>query len=42
MERFNAVTMDDIKRVSAEVLSAEKVLAVIGPFTAEKLDHLLH
>ncbi len=42
MERFNAVTMDDIKRVSAEVLSAEKVLAVIGPFTAKKLDHLLH
>jgi predicted Zn-dependent peptidase len=41
MERFNAVTMDDIKRVSAEVLSAEKVLAVIGPFTAKKLDHLL-
>ena len=41
MERFNAVTMDDIKRVSAEVLSAEKVLAVIGPFTAEKLEHLL-
>ena len=33
VERFNAVTMDDIKRVSAEVLSAEKVLAVIGPFT---------
>jgi len=41
MERFNAVTMDDLKRVSAEVLSAEKVLAVIGPFTAEKLEHLL-
>ncbi len=41
MERFEAVTMDDIKRVSAEVLSAEKVLAVIGPFTADKLEHLL-
>ncbi len=42
MERFHAVTMDDIKRVSAEVLSAEKVLAVIGPFEPEALDHLLH
>jgi predicted Zn-dependent peptidase len=41
MERFNAVTMDDIRRVSAEVLSAEKALAVIGPFTAEKLEHLV-
>ena len=42
MERFNAVTMDDIKRVSAEVLSAEKVLAVIGPFTPEQLEPLVH
>jgi predicted Zn-dependent peptidase len=41
MERFEAVTMDDIKRVSAEVLSADKVLAVIGPFTPEKLEHLV-
>jgi predicted Zn-dependent peptidase len=41
MERFNAVTMDDVRRVSAEVLSAEKALAVIGPFTAEKLEHLV-
>jgi predicted Zn-dependent peptidase len=41
MERFDAVSMDDLKRVSAEVLSAEKVLAVIGPFTAEKLEHLV-
>jgi predicted Zn-dependent peptidase len=42
MERYDAVTMDDLRRVSAEVLSAEKVLAVIGPFTPEKLDHLIH
>jgi predicted Zn-dependent peptidase len=42
MERYNAVTMEDIKRVSAEVLSAEKVLAVIGPFTPEQLEPLVH
>jgi predicted Zn-dependent peptidase len=42
MERFSAVTMDDLRRVSAEVLSAEKVLAVIGPFTPESLEHLIH
>jgi predicted Zn-dependent peptidase len=41
MDRFDAVTMDDVRRVSAEVLSAEKALAVIGPFTAEKLEHLV-
>ena len=41
MERYDAVTMDDVRRVSAEVLSAEKVLAVIGPFTPEKLEHLV-
>jgi len=41
MERYEAVTMDDLRRVSAEVLSAEKVLAVIGPFTPEKLEHLI-
>ena len=41
MERFEAVTMDDLRRVSAEVLSAEKVLAVIGPFTPEGLEPLV-
>ena len=41
MERFEAVSMDDIRRVSAEVLSADKVLAVIGPFAAEDLEHLV-
>jgi predicted Zn-dependent peptidase len=41
MERYEAVTMDDLRRVSAEVLSAEKVLAVIGPFTPDKLEHLI-
>ena len=42
MERYHAVTMDDVKRVSAEVLSAEKVLAVFGPFSPENLEHLVN
>jgi len=41
MERFDAVTMADLRRVSASVLSAEKVMAVIGPFTREKLEPLV-
>ncbi len=41
MERFNAVTMDDLKRVSAEVLTDDKVLAVIGPFEPSSLEHLV-
>ena len=41
MERFNAVTMDDLKRVSGEVLSDDKVLAVIGPFEPASLEHLV-
>lgn len=41
MERFDAVTMDDLRRVSAEALNREKVLAVIGPFTREKLEPLV-
>ncbi|HSK46664.1 MAG TPA: pitrilysin family protein [Coriobacteriia bacterium] len=41
MERFDAVTMDDIMRVSGDVLSREKVLAVIGPFTKEQLQPLV-
>jgi predicted Zn-dependent peptidase len=42
MERFEAVTIEDIRRVSAEVLSAEKVLTVIGPFTHDQLHHLVN
>jgi predicted Zn-dependent peptidase len=42
IERYDAVTVDDVRRVSAEVLSAEKVLAVIGPFSAEELEPLVH
>ena len=41
MERFDSVTMEDIKRVSADVLSRQKVLAVIGPFTRERLEPLV-
>ncbi len=41
LERFNAVTMDDIKRVSSDVLSHDKVLAVIGPFSNDGLAHLV-
>lgn len=41
MDRFNAVTMEDLRRVIADALSAEKVLAVIGPFTNEQLEPLV-
>jgi predicted Zn-dependent peptidase len=42
VERFDAVTMEDLRRVSADVLSAEKVLAVIGPFDRDRLMPLVH
>ncbi len=41
VRRVDAVTDEDAKRVAHEVLSQEKVLAVIGPFTAEDLQHLV-
>jgi predicted Zn-dependent peptidase len=41
MDRFNSVTMEDLMRVSAEAFSHQKVLAVIGPFTEEKLAPLV-
>ncbi len=41
VERFDAVTMDDLKRVSAAVLDREKVLAVIGPFDRAELEPLV-
>jgi predicted Zn-dependent peptidase len=37
VERFDAVTMEDLERVAASVLDRQKVLAVIGPFTEEQL-----
>lgn len=41
MERIDAVTMADLMRVSGDVLSKDKVLAVIGPFTNEQLEPLV-
>jgi predicted Zn-dependent peptidase len=35
--RMTAVTMDDIKRVAAEVLTSDTTLAVIGPFEPEQV-----
>ena len=35
IERMNALTLDDVKRVAARVLTAETTLAVIGPFEPE-------
>lgn len=37
VERFDAVTMEDLERVAGSVLDRQKVLAVIGPFTEEQL-----
>jgi len=41
VERFDSVTMDDLRRVSAEVLSADKVLAIIGPHDEDEVAGLL-
>ncbi len=41
VERFDSVTMEDLKRVSSSVLDREKVLAVIGPFKPERLEPLV-
>jgi predicted Zn-dependent peptidase len=41
VERFDAVTMDDVRRLSATVLSQEKALAVIGPFTEDQFTELV-
>ncbi len=40
IRRVDAVTNEDAKRVANGLLSAEKVLAVIGPFSAKDLQHL--
>jgi predicted Zn-dependent peptidase len=32
IERLNAVTMDDVKRVALRVLAAPTTLAIVGPF----------
>lgn len=41
VERFDAITMEDLKRVAAGVLERERVLAVIGPFTRQQLEPLV-
>ncbi len=41
VERFDAVTMEDLERVTSSVLDREKALAVIGPFTHEQLEPLV-
>jgi len=33
--RTEAVTRDDLRRVADRVATAERVLAVVGPFTAD-------
>ncbi len=41
VDRFDAVTMDDLERVAKTVLEGDKALAVIGPFTREGLEPLV-
>jgi predicted Zn-dependent peptidase len=41
VERVDSLTAADVRRVAEEVLSAEKVLAVIGPFSEGDLEHLM-
>ena len=42
VERFDAVTMEDLERVAGTVLDRQKVLAVIGPFTEEQLESVVN
>lgn len=42
VERFDAVTMDDLERVAGTVLDRQKVLAIIGPFTEEQLESVVN
>jgi predicted Zn-dependent peptidase len=41
MERLDAVTLDDIKRVAGEVLGGDQALAVIGPVDPDEVSALL-
>jgi len=40
IDRLSAVTLADVKRVAAKVLTAETTIAVIGPFSDERLNKL--
>ena len=39
--RIDKVTLDDILRVADDVFSAERVLALIGPYSASDVEHLV-
>jgi predicted Zn-dependent peptidase len=41
VERYAAVTLDDIHRVAVATLGGPRTLAVVGPHTAEEIDRLL-
>ncbi|MDP2181930.1 MAG: pitrilysin family protein [Actinomycetota bacterium] len=41
VERINAVTAADIKRVAEETFGSERVLAILGPHSAESVSHLV-
>jgi predicted Zn-dependent peptidase len=41
VERIDAVTGDDVKRLAAELFGAPRVLAVIGPMGVDDLAHLV-
>lgn len=41
VERIDAVTRDDVTRVSEEILAQERVLSMIGPFSADDVAHLM-
>ena len=37
IERLNAVTMDDVKRVAARILTAPTTVAIVGPFDGKRV-----
>jgi predicted Zn-dependent peptidase len=41
LERYGAVTLDDIRRVAAATLGGPRTLAVVGPHTTEEIEALL-
>ncbi len=41
IERVDSIAIEDVRRVTSQVLEAEPVLAMIGPFEEEQVRHLL-
>ncbi len=41
VERIDAVTADDLSRVAGQVLTGDRVLAMIGPFSTSDVKHLV-